>query len=227
MSTGKTAVLFFSRTLNDEFSAKPLGIDKHRFSSIYKFFVNRSLNSAKETGLPVLESYSDQQKGSSFGERLINSLESVKAKGYENVIVIGNDAPELVSKDIHFAEEQLTEGYHVLGKNHRGGAYLIGLKLTDLYVPSLEQIDWNSQFVFEQLSDLLGLISELKAKNDVNSIKDILIILRKSDWLKRSVLAFISGLLTPIFRVKVCLNFHATSLLENQNRRGPPVAILG
>ncbi|HAP59431.1 MAG TPA: hypothetical protein DCR93_08010 [Cytophagales bacterium] len=70
----------------------------------------------------------NQQRGSSFGERLANAIEGVYALGYEQVIAIGTDSPELNAAQLTQTQELLQQYPAVYGPATDGGVYLIGLR---------------------------------------------------------------------------------------------------
>lgn len=222
MSTVKTAILFFSRTQHDEFSAKSLGVNRKRFDSLYKFFTNKTLSTAKDTGLPVIESYSNRQQGRTFSERLTNELQLVARQGFESVIIIGNDTPGLSSEDILLASNQLSEGRHVLGKDNRGGAYLIGLNLRDFDFSFFDHIRWNSSSVHDQLKGALGAVYELATKTDINHLQDIQELIRKTNVLSRGAIIFLRTFLSGVNRITVNLNLVELNVIPLPTYRGPP-----
>lgn len=222
MSSDKTAVLFFSRTLNDEYGASSFGLNREGFSSLYKFFVNKTLKTVEESGLPLVEAYSNEQVGDTFSERLINSLESVSQKGFERVIIIGNDAPELSVKDIQSANTALDRGLSVLGRDKRGGVYLIGLDLKKVKSSTLRGIQWHSANVHHQLSLLLGDVHDLSDKCDVNQTKDLKRLLKLKDSLSQGVLRFLKLIFTPRNEISPSYLFIQYFILTACLDRGPP-----
>ena len=68
-----------------------------------------------------------QQRGKSFGERIMNAFSFVYEQGFENVICIGNDCPELDLSHLQIAITQTELGKVVLGPTTDGGVYLIGI----------------------------------------------------------------------------------------------------
>ncbi len=124
-----TALLFFSRTAADEATIKTFRhqVGKKGNMVISQCLIQQSIATLQKTNLPLLSSYSSQQIGDSFGERLANAIESVYAKGYNKVIVIGNDCPYISSDLILKVSQQLENEKLVLGPSTDGGVYLIGM----------------------------------------------------------------------------------------------------
>ncbi|MFY0592853.1 DUF2064 domain-containing protein [Roseivirga sp.] len=226
MAIGKTAILFFSRTQQDEHKAKTFGLSDSHFANLYKFVVNKALSTAYATGLNVIESYSDQQKGNSFNERLIHALKQVSEQGYKRVIVIGNDSPELTTDDVLIAEKQLANGCHVLGKNKRGGVYLIGIDFESFDLSRLAEVRWNSNAVFTQLKLQLESIYELAIKHDLNERSDIRDLIKSKNGLGRGIFTFLLNLLRSL----TILQFRGQRLSHQKlqvalSYRGPPSLI--
>ncbi|MBO3698302.1 DUF2064 domain-containing protein [Roseivirga sp. E12] len=222
MSSNKTAVLFFSRTLKDEFKAKSFGLNRTGFSSLYKFFVNKTLQTVKDSGLPLIEVYSNEQVGDTFGERLTHALKTVAQQGFESVIVIGNDAPELSASDIQKAGMALQKGYSVLGRDDRGGVYLLGVDLSEAHAIDFESIRWHSDSVHHQLSGLLNNVIDLKTRLDLNTYEDVNFLLRFKSTLNRGVRLFLRNIFyhtTGTIRAYLGFNPFAVTV---RVVRGPP-----
>ena len=83
-------------------------------------------------------------------------MTTVAAEGYENVVVIGNDAPSLNTQILQRAISQLEKGRHVLGRDEHGGCYLIGLKTTDTDFDQFRDID-NGRFILNASCVFLSL----------------------------------------------------------------------
>lgn len=82
-----------------------------------------------------------RQRGRGFGERIDNALSDLCAQGYDHVVVVGRDCPELTTAEIGAAFARLgTDCSLVLGPDWGGGCYLIGIRATD--VNHLRGISW-------------------------------------------------------------------------------------
>ena len=88
------------------------------------------------------------QRGSSFGESLRLALEDTFSRGYQNVVVIGNDAPEISRSYIEAAFDKLESAgpqTAVLGPARDGGYALLGL--SQPCPEAFESIPWGSEQV--------------------------------------------------------------------------------
>lgn len=146
-------MLVFSR------SAKAESVEKNLFSSgrksfnrrVYTSLLEQSLHTAKESGLPVFWIDETMQRGATFGERLTHAFQEVFDMGYDNVISIGNDAPELSSDDLRRAAKILRSKRAILGPTRDGGDYLIGLNKAQFNPAAFRAIPWQTNAVNQSL----------------------------------------------------------------------------
>ncbi len=113
------------------------------------------------------------QEGASFGQRLENAIESLARLGYQEIVIVGRDCPELGQSDIIQAFELLRQHRLVLGPDHRGGCYLIGIYANDR--EKLHGIRWQRNTDFRQILDRFGdqNICKLSVKLDLDSLSDV------------------------------------------------------
>ena len=93
------------------------------------------------------------QKGTGLGERMYNAFRKVFESGFENVLIIGTDAPGISSGLIGKAFGKLKEFDVVIGPSNDGGYYLLGLKY--LQTALFEKIEWSSDSVLSNTVDVL------------------------------------------------------------------------
>ncbi|MDA9555087.1 DUF2064 domain-containing protein, partial [Pelobium sp.] len=128
----KTAVILFAHLPEFEAKTKSLSFYQskkatQKLSSVLtKHFYSLAKQTSAETFL--IDTY--HQKGKTFGERISHAFENVYAKGFENVICIGNDCPALDFNQLENAIEEVESGNPILGPAEDGGAYLIGIPKT-------------------------------------------------------------------------------------------------
>ena len=123
------------------------------------------------------------QEGASFGQRLENAIESLAQSGYEEIVVVGRDCPDLNQEDIFQAFELLEQHRLVLGPDHRGGCYLIGFHSCDR--SQLRGIRWQRNTDFHQIVERFGDrdICKLYVKIDLDSLSDVWLLARSpSHW---------------------------------------------
>ncbi len=229
MSNAKqsTALLFFSRSLEEEVRNKALlQNDIHNFYCINSLRLH-SLSVAKKSGLPVFNYPEHQQRGDSFGERISNAFQDLFDLGFTNVISVGNDCPDISVSDINKSNEQLGIHSAVLGPDQRGGAFLIGLSSKAFDKNAFAQLDWQTNHLissFRNYTELLG-IKEIfiGQKIDLNTKEDIVGFATVSKNL--------SSILAQIFIVRCAISFYMVAYYKVVNvglysKRGPPEVIV-
>ena len=88
------------------------------------------------------------QEGSDLGERMNNAFNYAFQKGYDRVVIIGTDCPELNAGIIMNAFAYLNIHDVVIGPAADGGYYLLGMK--QYFSQTFENINWSTETVFER-----------------------------------------------------------------------------
>jgi hypothetical protein len=96
-SNSPTALIFFSRSAEQEGIAKPwLGNgNKRTNAAIARLLIEKAKVNVATSGLDVFHFDERLQRGSDFGTRLANAFADVFALGYTSAVAVGNDSPEL------------------------------------------------------------------------------------------------------------------------------------
>lgn len=178
IETAQTALLFFSRTAADEATVKTFSqhIGKKGNIAVSQHLIQQSIATLQKTNLPVLSCYSSQQFGDSFGERLANAIESVYSKGYQKVIVIGNDCPYISSDLILKVSQQLENEKLVLGPSTDGGVYLIGITKKVYNRQKFIALSWQESSLQNEWinysNDLSAKVNWLQSYADIDNTVD-------------------------------------------------------
>lgn len=97
------------------------------------------------------------QLQSDLGGRMQNAFETLFAKGYERIIIIGSDCYDLTQQIIEEAFEKLEDKEVVIGPAKDGGYYLLGLKKL---IPQLfTDVAWSTDEVFSSTTKTLDSLS--------------------------------------------------------------------
>lgn len=117
----------------------------------------------------------DVQHGSDLGERMLYSVASGFEAGYQHIVVIGSDCPEVTGELLEKAFTSLNEADVVVGPSKDGGYYLIGFSQ---YVPAVfKNISWSTPDVYPATMEILdrkGLsVSVLDELNDIDTEEDL------------------------------------------------------
>ena len=131
-------------------------------------------------GIPAIELGHELQSGNTFAEKMCEGLKMLFAQGFEQLIVIGNDCPQLEAEDLLQAKEELLAGKSVIGFEKDGGAYLFAISKDDFDEAAFLQLPWQSGglglALFEQLSASKELIV-LEEKEDIDNVEDLLFLI--------------------------------------------------
>ena len=182
-----TAILFFSRRpgregLNKQFVRR----DYTKNRRVAAVFYDHARRAVTDSGLPVLEVNSAQQRGRDFGMRLANAVAHAFAAGYEHVIAVGNDCPTLHEVDWAAVTEQLEAGRPVLGPTSgHDGAYLIGLSRDQFERAAFAALPWTTADLFSSLHRHLAGTARaapvrLSVRDDVNEPAELRALLRRN-----------------------------------------------
>ncbi len=134
----------------------------------YGDYINKSDSWSAATFTKKLQTAGD------LGIRMQSAFEKAFEQGYEKVVIIGSDCPEMSSGVLEKAFEKLTEADVVIGPANDGGYYLMGMKKA---LPLFENVDWSTRQVLDQT------IAHLKKQNlnyillekltDLDTIEDL------------------------------------------------------
>lgn len=114
------------------------------------------------------------QPAGDLGDRMSQSFRESFTRGYERVVMIGTDAPEMDRKTVQTAFRKLRAHRAVLQPTDDGGYALVGLsKMAEIFMG----IDWSTDRVMAQTRALLKRkrikCAELSATFDVDTAADL------------------------------------------------------
>jgi rSAM/selenodomain-associated transferase 1 len=122
------------------------------------------------------------QNGKHLGERMNNAFSSAFKNGYDRMVIIGTDCPQLNAEIIMNAFAYLNKYDVVIGPAEDGGYYLLGLRHPCLQI--FEDIHWSTDTVFDETAKkCIGLQLSyvlLPVLNDIDDEMDLL----TSKWQK-------------------------------------------
>lgn len=115
------------------------------------------------------------QSGTDLGVRMKNAFTAEFSHGYQSIVIVGTDCPEIDAASIFLAFLQLETKDVVLGPAHDGGYYLLGLSA--MYSALFEGIAWSTSSVFEQTVELAVKanlsIGDVSMKHDIDTLNDL------------------------------------------------------
>lgn len=110
-----------------------------------------------------------------LGERMSYAFENGFIAGYEKILIIGTDCPEITLKDIILAFDKLTSNDIVIGPALDGGYYLLGLKKH--FSKIFRNKKWSTSSVYsDTLMDAVASakrVAVLDPKRDIDTIENL------------------------------------------------------
>lgn len=95
-----------------------------------------------------------KQTGKSFDDKFNNAIDKSFELGYEKIVVIGNDSPDLKPQHIIESFLDISSEKIVIGPSHDGGIYLLGL--SSKATSSKINARWNTSHVKNDLLKSFG-----------------------------------------------------------------------
>ena len=130
--------------------------------------------------MPVYHIHEGLQQGETFDDRFNNAFAYVFEKGYDAVIALGNDTPDLYELPWLAIKTALNNEQPVFGPNKRGGIYLCGLTRSMWQQGLLKDIPWKTTEVFHTIIERSGNAFTLPVYHDLNNRLDIRRYFRES-----------------------------------------------
>lgn len=229
MNYERTAILLFSRTAKAEAGHKRFSNNQGlKFNiAVANKLISHSLSVARKSGLPFFTSFSNNQSGNNFGERLSNAAQDIFDKGFQSLIIIGNDCPQLESTQLIQTKHLLSSRPLVLGPTIDGGVYLIGIQREAFNKNIFTQLYWES----DQLQHSWNSYAErhshqvvwLDGHFDIDRGRDFEMLLPKLNRNSRLLRAFLSFMATiRTISVKEIKILDSISVKSSVVLRGPP-----
>lgn len=170
----KTAFLLFASSESVQSAVKPIAGTKKQNLLLWHKMNENALSKIKKSKLPYFIADETVQKGDTFGKKITNAINDVFNQGYDQVVVIGNDCPELKAKHINDTIKKLSTNDAVFGPDFNGGVYLIGVSKSSFEAAKFESISWQTSLVYNELNSLFcqSKIALLPFLNDCNTTYD-------------------------------------------------------
>ncbi len=225
-SDHNTAILFFANSPELEQGFKPIAKSDRLFNSLEL----NALKKIRNTGLPYYRSNEQNQVGATFGQRFIVALRSVFDKGYDNLIVIGNDTPQLSQAHLIETVNLLQEGKTVIGPSTDGGFYLLGLTKARFNESRFLELPWQRANLFQSIYQLLltqGTVYKFPMFSDIDSISDIDAVLSTRKAISYSLRNLLKQLMGPSFvPTLIRVQAIATGFYLSLRNKGSPLQVV-
>ena len=195
MKTQKTAVLIFDSFQNE----KGIGTSFIKSKRLYNVLTDDIVKKVEVTGLDYFHYTEKEQKGNSFGQCFSNAISDVYSKGYDAVITIGNDIPNLESHHIIEAKQRLDNNEFVLGPSYDGGFYLMALQKEYFEASLFEKFSWNSSKVALEIKEYIEKFTTdiilLKYLYDIDTLLDLKSVFKTLSVYKKRLRLIIQDLI--------------------------------
>jgi glycosyltransferase A (GT-A) superfamily protein (DUF2064 family) len=197
---------------------------------LFQTLTQETLQKAKKTGLPCFHISEKEQTGNSFGERFTNAIQTVFEEGFDNIITIGNDTPQLKTTHLLKTEAALEAGETVLGPSLDGGFYLMGIHKSNFDKESFKRLPWQRFSLFNKISSLVeltnSLLYQLPVLSDIDTIKDV----KRLAYFKNSISSTVLQLLMQLLQLgkelqTIVISLFLTTFLQQAFNKGSPVLL--
>lgn len=220
--TKKTCILYFSTGNN---SSKSFSSKKKKTIAVQKLLFNKTLLEIRKTQLPFL--ISDGLKTDvSFENKIDSAVNQAFTKGYKNIILVGDDTPQLSAAQILNSAQSLKKNELSIGPSLLGGAYLISFNKQQYEDGILKNLAWQTaQFYESLLNNIVG--NGLKFKvltkfSDLNSEYDIQQFLQNNCALRFTKI--LRNLFQSRKRFEIISLYIDKGFFKFLQDRGPPLA---
>ena len=151
----KTAVLIFALSPEEakkrkHFLAKAGLSEKLTLATVQK---------VRSTGLDYMLFTEREQRGNTFAERFTQAVGAVFNLGYDHIITVGNDSPQLGARHIREAHVRLQKDQPTIGPSADGGFYLLAISKAQFCEKAYTAFSWQTNKVFRQVYDHVASIS--------------------------------------------------------------------
>lgn len=223
-----TALLVFSLSAEMESIRKSIfnGPHQKENTAFFKLLIQQTKDVASCSGVDVFWMDEHQQSGQYFSDRFANAFQNLFDAGYENVVSIGNDCPDLSHVILRDAITGLNANKVVLGPSKDGGVYLLGLNKAVFDRSKFMVLPWQTaalksglETYFNSQGISLAILDELMDLDTLNDVSRYATNRPKSniDLFFRSVLSYLKAPL-PLYSGSFLSSYQYTSI----GLRAPP-----
>lgn len=222
-SAKHTAILVFANSAQKELANKTMPKGELLFEGL----IEDTLQKVHATGLPFFHFSDAQQKGATFGERFTNAIQEVFQNGFENIITIGNDTPQLKTSHLLQAHAALQAEKTVLGPSLDGGFYLMGIHQSNFDSDSFKKLPWQQFNLFHRISALLDIadsvLHQLPMLRDIDTFNDV----KRLASFRKSISSTLLRLLASVLQLghelqTILVSFLSAILLQQPHNKGSP-----
>lgn len=219
-----TAILVFALSAEEELRHKKI------FSGgrLFKALTSHTLGEVRKTGLPYYHFTEKEQSGHSFGERFAHAIQSLFDLGYDNVITVGNDSPQLKAKHLLRAQDCLSGGKNILGPSNDGGFYLMGIQRHGFDPKTFSELPWQTRNTFRDTIlyfENIGIDHiTLRPLTDIDSLVDISVLAHAAKSISRAIRQLLAYFITSAHPFIFILKKNIPIGVKAYRNKGSPMA---
>lgn len=226
------AVLFFSRSAPAEAACKQfIQPGRHtQNANIAQSLISHTLRQIKQARLPYFHIDEQHQIGSNFGERFSHAFNTLFDRGYDYVISVGNDIPQMQAHHIREAANKLRSGKKiVLGPDTDGGTWLMGYSREAFSADRFRQLPWNTDRLLDAIlkKQCGGEIELLQTLSDIDDPQALATFAQRrySDQVLLRLIQKLLAILSGAFYTQLSTPFVSlqTPSFRPHLLRGPPL----
>lgn len=222
-----TAILVFAHSSKEELKHKSIP----KGGILFDTLTGHTLQTVKKTHLPYFRFSEEEQIGSSFGERFVNAIWAVFDLGYDSVITLGNDSPQLKASHIIEANNQLQAQKFVLGPSIDGGFYLMGLHRSLFNASAFKELPWQTPRLAKQLSKLITAanveVVRLQTLFDIDNASDVKVVANYCHTLSKNLFGVFLSLVTSKIAIYNCATLlYSTYPTKIHYNKGSPTLFM-
>lgn len=117
------------------------------------------------------------QQGDNLGDRMAHAFRTSFALGYQQVLIVGSDSPDLPSAYLQEALEALQQDKAVIGPSEDGGYYTLGFTPHTFCPEVFQDMPWSTSQVYpltlERLKHNAHAIQILPIWSDIDTLDDL------------------------------------------------------
>lgn len=198
---------------------------------LFQKLTEGTIQKVKRTGLPYFHISDKDQRGSSFGERFTNAIQTVFDNGYDNIITIGNDTPQLQTAHLLKTKTALEAEKTILGPALDGGFYLMGIHKSNFDPEIFKSLPWQQFSLFNRISAILNqtdcLLYKLPVLGDLDTTKDV----KRLVSFRKSLSSTLLNLLTLLLQFEnqmadILVSLFSASFIRQPSNKGSPLVLL-
>ncbi len=220
-----TAILIFANSAEEEMRQKSLVAAEKFYSELNR----HTVEIVERTELPFFIYTEKEQRGDCFGDRFYNAICDILQHGYEYVVTLGNDTPQLTTAHLLDTLKKLHKGQLVLGPSLDGGFYLMGIHKSQFSTLNFRELPWQTADIRKAFSAEIRRnnfeLELLEFLSDIDKFQDLIMLVNRGVLLPHHILEYYHFILGSAFReIPLISNFTYTSSFSNYFNKGSPLS---